>query len=228
MQDVILSIKNVSIAYESELAVSDVSFDVMRGDYFCVVGSNGSGKSSLIKGALGLVPLRSGDITLGAGQDRVAYLPQISTIPQDFPATVCEVVISGTQKSGSRRIFYSAEDYRAVSETLELLGISHLSRKRIGELSGGQKQRALLARALCRKPELLILDEPCSGLDEDISGSFYSLLESLNKDRGVTIFMISHDLDEIRAHAGRVAVLDNGLAFCGSVDEWRSFRGEAG
>ena len=227
MSDVILAIKEVSIAYDAETAIADVSLNVMRGDYFCVVGSNGSGKSSLIKGVLGLVPLSGGCISVGTDPGRVAYLPQISVIARDFPATVFEVVKTGAQRKGKRALFYSGDDIRAAKDALELLEISHLAKKRIGELSGGQKQRVLLARALCRDPELLVLDEPCSGLDEEITESLYALLGELNRSRDVTVFMISHDLDEIRAHAGRVAVLDNRLVFCGSVSEWRRYRGEA-
>lgn len=220
----ILKVSHLDIFYESVLAVKDVSFEIAHGDYFCIVGSNGSGKSSLVKCILGLVPFNRGKVEFNISKEQIAYLPQISTIPCDLPATVHEIVITGRQKSAKRIPFYSRDDIKAAKEAIALLEITDISNKRIGELSGGQQQRVLLARALCRNPKLLILDEPCSGLDEDIMKSLYKILLDLNTKHNITILMVSHDLDKVKDYANSVAVMDNHLRFCGNIEEWQVFR----
>ena len=217
----LLTLKNITVKYQSNIAVKDISFSVQDGDYFCLVGANGSGKSSLIKAVLGLLPL-TGEVKYHISPDKVAYLPQISTIPQGLPATVMEVVKTGTQKKGG--LFYSSRDVKAAKNALELLEIGSLAGKRIGELSGGQQQRVLLARALCKNPGLLILDEPFTGLDETISEGLYCILLELNRKNNVAILMVSHDLDEVGTHAKHVAVIDHVLEFCGTVEEWQEYR----
>lgn len=220
----IFKISHLDIFYQSILAVKDVSFEIAHGDYFCIVGSNGSGKSSLVKGILGLVPFNRGEVEFNISKEQIAYLPQISTIPFELPATVREIVITGRQKSAKRIPFYSRDDIKAAKEAMALLEITDISNKRIGELSGGQQQRVLLARALCRNPKLLILDEPCSGLDEDITKGLYRILSDLNNKYNITILMVSHDLDKVKEYANRVAVMDNYLKFCGNMEEWQAFR----
>lgn len=220
----ILKVSHLDIFYQSVLAVKDVSFEIAHGDYFCIVGSNGSGKSSLVKGILGLVPSNRGKVELNISKEQIAYLPQISTIPSDLPATVHEIVITGRQKSAKRIPFYSRDDIKAAKEAMALLEITDISNKQIGELSGGQQQRVLLARAMCRNPKLLILDEPCSGLDEDITKGLYRILSDLNNKYNITILMVSHDLDKVKEYANRVAVMDNYLKFYGDMEEWQFFR----
>lgn len=222
----ILKVSHLDIFYQSVLAVKDVSFEIAHGDYFCIVGSNGSGKSSLVKGILGLVPFNRGKVEFNISKEQIAYLPQISTIPSDLPATVHEIVITGRQKSAKRIPFYSRDDIKATKEAMALLEITNISNKQIGELSGGQQQRVLLARAICRNPKLLILDEPCSGLDKDITKGLYRILSDLNNKYNITIIMISHDLDKVKEYANRVAVMDNYLKFCGDMEEWQVFRRE--
>ncbi len=220
----ILKVSRLDIFYQSVLAVKDVSFEIAHGDYFCIVGSNGSGKSSLVKGILGLVPSNRGKVEFNISKEQIAYLPQISTIPSDLPATVHEIVITGRQKSAKRIPFYSRDDIKAAKEAMALLEITDISNKQIGELSGGQQQRVLLARAICRNPKLLILDEPCSGLDEDITKGLYRILSDLNNKYNITILMVSHDLDKVKEYANRVAVIDNYLKFYGNMEEWQVFR----
>lgn len=222
----ILELKNVSVdyklGYRTISAVKDISLTVNEGDYFCIVGQNGSGKSTLIKAILGLVPVTRGSAQYYIDKEDIAYLPQINMIEKTFPATVREVILTGTQKKGRRIPFYSSRDTKIVDETMALLAIEDLAKRRIGELSGGQQQRAMLARALCRNPKLLILDEPCSGLDEKSAQGFYHLLSKLNETLRVTILMVSHDLDQVLANATNVAVLDTHLHFCGNVKEWQT------
>ena len=221
----LITLDNVSVQYQSTVAVKNISFSVEEGDYFCLVGDNGSGKSSLIKAIMGLLPV-SGQVEFHISKEQTAYLPQISAIPRDFPATVMEVVKTGTQKG--RVPFYSRSDKKAAEEALARMGMTEFSTERLGDLSGGQQQRVLLARALCRKPRFLILDEPFTGLDETISQSLYCLLLELNRNNNVAILMVSHDLDEVGSHARHVAVIDKELAFCGTVEEWQAYRIEKG
>ena len=218
---VLLALSRVSIAYGPLVAVEDVSFGVAEGEFFCIVGANGSGKSTLIRGILGLTPLKSGRIELGAGLEGTAYVPQAEGADRDFPATVWEIVLTGTQRRGRRIPFYTRADRSAAAAALAAFEISDLANRRIGKLSGGQMQRVLLARAMCRDPELLILDEPCSGLDTDSKLAFYGLLAQLHRERQTTIVMVSHDLDEVAAHATRVAVMARRLLFAGPVEAWR-------
>lgn len=218
----LLALSDVSIAYGSLLAVERVSLDVSEGDFLCLVGANGSGKSTLIRGILGLTPLAGGRIELRSGLEGTAYVPQIERADRDFPATVREIVMTGTQRRGRRAPFYTHADKAAAAAALSAFEIADLADRRIGKLSGGQMQRVLLARAMCRQPELLFLDEPCSGLDTDSKRSFYDLLARLHRERRTTIVMVSHDLDEVGERATRVAVMARRLLFVGSPEAWRS------
>ena len=216
----ILTAKNVTINYGNVVAVDNASFSVNDGDYFCSAGSNGSGKSTLLKGIIGLAPLKKGHLHVHLAKEQISYLSQINKADRDFPATVWEIILSGTQKSGSLP-FYSKEDKRKAEESMVKLGMEKFKNTRIGNLSGGQQQRALLARALCKEPKLMLLDEPFAGLDSSISEELYDLYKSLNK-QGVTIVMASHDYQAIGKFASRVMLMNNShVAFIGSVDEWR-------
>lgn len=222
----ILKAEDLTIAYGTVVAVKDVNFSVSEGEYVCVVGSNGSGKSSLIKGILGLVPISSGKLEFSIPMENVAYLPQVNLAERDFPATVMEVVMTGTQKKAKRLPFYSKKDVEAAERALDTLHILDIRNKRIGQLSGGQQQRALLARALCREPKMLILDEPCAGLDPNITQEFYSMISDLNQTKGITLIMVSHDMDQVKMNAKRVLEINQTLKFDGNVDDWLSFRRE--
>ena len=237
--DFALKVNGATIQYASNynnsskvnIAVKDVSFNVEHGDYCCIVGMNGSGKSSLIKGILGLTSLSFGSIEYGVDRSKISYLPQINSIPMDFPATVKEIVLTGAQKkskvislsslfSSLFSTFYSKDDTRYADGAMELLKIKNLSKKRFGELSGGQQQKVLLARALCKNPRLLILDEPCAGLDNNTVDSFYELLYDLNTLNKVTVLMITHDLHDVQKYAKHIIEMDAGLLFYGTVKEW--------
>jgi len=222
----ILCAENLTIAYGSVVAIKDVSFNVDEGEYICVVGPNGSGKSSLIKGILGLAPVSGGSLNFSIPKEDVSYLPQVNMAERDFPATVFEVVMTGTQKSAKKLPFYSKKDVLAAQKALEDLHVLELKNKKIGQLSGGQQQRALLARALCRNPKMLILDEPCAGLDPDITEEFYTMIEDLNEDKKITIIMISHDMDQVKRSAKRVIEVNQNIVFDGCIDDWLKYRRE--
>jgi len=220
----ILEVRNVSIAYEREkaCAVENVSFKINSGEYVCLVGSNGSGKSTLMKGIVGLVPVTKGEIVKKITSGEYAYMGQVNMIDKEFPATVWEIVLSGTQKKERRLPFYTKKDKKTARETMEIFEIGSLAKRRVGNLSGGQQQRVLLARAFCRNPKLLILDEPCAGLDPVITEEFYRLLGRLNKERQVTILMASHDMAQVSSYASRVIVMNQTKEFDGSIDEWKA------
>ena len=158
----LIKCEDLSIAYEGQTVVHDLSFEVGQADYLCIVGENGSGKSTLVKSLLGLKSPVKGCITLGDGlkQNEIGYLPQQNDVQKDFPASVYEVVLSGRLSRGFRP-FYTAADKEKARENMELLGIRDLEKQCFRDLSGGQKQRVLLARALCATKKLLLLDEPC-------------------------------------------------------------------
>ena len=192
----LISCKNVTMGYENQLAVEDVSFDIEDGDYVCIVGENGSGKSTLLKGLLGLLKPRAGEIAFGDGlkQNMIGYLPQQTIVQRDFPASVWEVVLSGCLNRRGMRPFYSPAERRIASANIEKLGIGGLVKKSYRDLSGGQQQRVLLARALCATEKLLLLDEPVTGLDPVVTSELYALIRQLNRE-GVTIVMVSHDIN---------------------------------
>lgn len=212
-------VENATLGYGPIVAVRDASFVIDRGEYVCIIGRNGCGKSTLIKGMLGLVVVRSGKITLPGGPDSVAYLPQTQTTDRDFPATVREVVLSGCQRARwSWR--YSREDHEAARRALETMGVLDLADRRISDLSGGQRQRALLARCLCRRPTLLLLDEPYTGLDPEAAKDLANLLLDLQARENIAILMSSHDLAAVAACANRLIVLDTKILFDGDTDQW--------
>lgn len=219
-----LRVSGATVTYGQLVAVEDVSFDILRGDFFCIVGSNGSGKTSLIRAILGIVPLAAGRVEFGVPRESVGYLPQVSSIPADFPATAGEIAITGRHLAKGALQFYSNKDRAAVEAAFERLGITGIADRRVCELSGGQKQRVLLARALVGEPELLILDEPYAGLDEE-AGMFLRLtLRELGESGGLSVAMVSHDMEEVRRGAAHVAVMNRRLAFCGTTSDWERFR----
>jgi len=224
----VLKVQNVTLTYGDIIAVADATLAVDRNEYVCLVGANGSGKSTLLRAILGLVPLRSGKIELSVSLDAIAYLPQVRSVVRGFPATVAEVVLTGTQKKKQRLPFYTRQDRASAAEAMDMLGISGLRNKRIGSLSGGQQQRVLLARALCRKPAVLILDEPFTGLDPQITADMYDLLHRLNAVQAVTIVMASHDLHEVVKYASRVIALNRSVIFDGRAEEWININERAG
>ncbi len=189
---------DLDIGYDGKAVVSGLNLKINDGDYLCIVGENGSGKTTLMKTLLGLIPLLGGSIQ-GLNKNDIGYLPQISDIQKDFPATVEEVVLSGTKK-----LFYRKKEKDLMRFNLERLNIANLSKCKFSELSGGRRQRVLLARALCASKKILLLDEPVSGLDPKAAAMMYEIINKLNKEDGMTIIMISHDLNGSLKYASNV------------------------
>jgi len=218
----------LSCSYREGRVLEDISFQVERGDYVGIVGPNGSGKSTLIKALLGLVTISSGSAQLfgtplAGFRDwhKIGYLPQsLHLVNPVFPATVRETVGLGllSLKRFPKRL-NNADNYR-IGNILEELGISDLGSKLIGELSGGQLQRVLLARAIVNDPELLVLDEPTAALDPETRDRFYAMIADINRSRGVTILLVTHDSGAIGKHASKMLYLDKKILFYGSFDQF--------
>ena len=224
----LITLRDVTIAFEGVPAVEHVSYQVNRGDYMVLIGENGSGKSTLMRAMLGLVHPCAGTVRYGDGlrRNQIGYLPQQTAVQRDFPASVEEVVLSGCINQLGSRFFYGKNLQRKAHEKMALLDIENLSEKSYRTLSGGQQQRVLLARALCATDALLLLDEPVTGLDPGSTQELYGLIRRLNREHGVSVVMVSHDLHGSMADANKVLVVDRGVSFCGSIEEYRRQRME--
>lgn len=207
----ILEVKNLQVMRNERMVINDASFDIMRGDYVGIVGPNGGGKTTLLLTILGRMPRLNGSIKW-FGKDleefkewyRIAFIPQDATnFDNNFPLSVREFVVLGRlgRKAG---IKIEKEDWEEVESALEFMGLSDFANKRIGELSEGQKQRMFVARALVRKPEVLILDEPISGMDATAQEKFYQKMSELNNKMKVTILMVSHDLSAVFCRMNKI------------------------
>ena len=214
-------IKDLKTTYNGHTAIENVTFSVEKGEYVCIVGENGSGKSTLLKTLVGLNKKDSGEIILNIEPEKISYLAQNNLVDINFPATAKEIIMTGVQKH-NKLPFYKKEDYVKFNKTCQDLLIGDIINKQISELSGGQRQRVMLARALIREPELLILDEPCSGLDSSITKEFYKILSKLNKENGLTIIMATHDLDEVENENVRVICMATNVKFDGNIKEWKN------
>ena len=215
---------DVSLGYEGRAVWEHLTFRVQSGDYLCIVGENGSGKSTLLKSLLGLLhPLR-GQITWDSSlkSGAIGYLPQQTMAQKDFPATVWEVVLSGFLSARQGRFFYSAGEKSQALMNMGKLGILELKNKCYRELSGGQQQRVLLARALCAAGELLVLDEPVTGLDPAAAQDLYRTLQYLNKSEGIAIVMVTHDIQNALRNATTILHAGHRQWFCGSVADYLS------
>lgn len=193
-----ITCNHLTLGYDGKTVASDLNFKVNQGDYLCIVGENGTGKSTLIKTLLGLREKISGEMLTGDGLNahEIGYLPQQNIMQKDFPATVWEIVLSGTLSGCGNRPFYGRQEKNLAEETMEKLGIWELRKKCYRYLSGGQQQRVLLARALCAARKVLLLDEPVSGLDPKVTTEFYQITKMLHTE-GVAIIMVSHDIQAL-------------------------------
>jgi zinc transport system ATP-binding protein len=218
----LIACQNLSFGYDGHIAVSGLNFSVAAGDFLLVAGENGSGKSTLVKGLLRLISPIQGAIHFGPDfkQAETGYLSQQAAAKQDFPAGVFEIVLSGNL--GKKRLlpFYRQGEKHKSEEKLKLLGIEHLKRRCFRELSGGQQRRVLLARSLCAAEKLLVLDEPFAGLDPLISADLYSLLKKINRETGITVIMVSHEIEAANCATG-VLHLQKQQLFFGSMEDYR-------
>ena len=220
----IFECKDVTLGYENKVVAKNLNFKIDQGDYLCVVGENGTGKSTLIKTLLGLIKPLNGEVIAnvqGKNHKGVGYLPQQTQAQKDFPASVWEVVLSGVLNNDHRCPFYNKKDKAEAEKNMEKLNILDLKKRCYRELSGGQQQRVLLARALCATDSVLILDEPATGLDPAASMDLYETIKDLNKKENVTIIMVSHDIKNALNYATHILHLEQENDFFGTVEEYK-------
>jgi len=217
----LLTCSELALGYDGHPVLSGVSFTVQAGNYLCIVGENGSGKTTLMKTILGLQKPLRGTITFGDGlrQNEIGYLPQQTAVQKDFPATVQEIVLSGCQAHTGRRPFYSREEKSLAESNMARMELLPLRKRCYRELSGGQQQRVLLARALCATRKLLVLDEPVAGLDPHVTAEMYDLIRKLNREEGITVIMISHDIAAAVREASHILHAGQDLFF-GTTEEY--------
>ena len=222
----LIKVRGVSLGYEGKAIVTDLNFEVSKGDYLFIVGENGSGKSTLMKTLLGQKNVVSGKIEFGDGlkQKEIGYLPQQTPVQKDFPASVKEIVYSGCLNGCGLRPFYSKEQKKRANNIMEKLGISDLASSCYRELSGGQQQRVLLARALCATKKLLVLDEPVAGLDPVVTKNLYRLISDINKE-GTTVIMVSHDIHAAIEFASHILHIGNKPLFFGTKEDYQNSDG---
>jgi zinc transport system ATP-binding protein len=213
----VVNIDTVSYRFNSALVLENISFTVDKGDFVGIIGPNGAGKTTLFRSMLGLLEDYQGRITF-FGKDirknrnilqKIGYIPQKNSTDQGFPATVEEIVslgITGRRPSKNK-----------INHAIETVGLFDQKTKRIGELSGGQQQRVLIAKALANEPELLILDEPVTGIDLKTQNKFYVLLKKLNEENKITIIWASHDLDAVKKLANKIACVNRRIFFHGDA-----------
>ena len=216
----LIQIKDLSYSYPTKKdTLKHVNLKIKNGTFTCIVGENGSGKSSLLKCILGLNKGYTGEIIK---EKHIGYLPQKSYIQANFPASIEEVVLSGTISNNSKSIFYKKEDKKIAESVMKKLEIYDIRKTCFADLSGGQQQRVLIARALCATKDLIILDEPTNGLDPSISKQIYELLDNLKKNENITILMVSHDIERALNYADTVIELINGeVKFNGKPSEFK-------
>lgn len=216
----LIKVNKLSKGFSGLPVISDLTFTVEKGDSLYIVGENGSGKTTLMKILLGLEKQSSGEVTFAKDNSKIGYLPQISDIQSDFPATVKEVVMSGFLNRKAFSPFYSAKQKRKAEQMMAKLELGGLKNHSFKNLSGGQKQRTLLCRALCAADGVLLLDEPLNGLDPLAIAQFYEIIEKLCED-GMTLIMISHDVSCAVHHANKILHLGKDDYFFGTAEEYK-------
>ena len=223
-QNILLACRDLTLGYEQQALVEHLTLDITAGDYLCVTGENGSGKSTFLKSVLGLLKPLGGEILRSDALklNGIGYLPQQTQSQKDFPATVKEIVLSGFLSARGFRFTYSPTEVSSAMMHMGKLGILELQDRCYRELSGGQQQRVLLARALCAASKLLVLDEPVTGLDPAAAQDLYKTLRYLNEKEGIAVLMVTHDLNNALAEAKHVLHIGKTRWFHGTTEEFLS------
>lgn len=224
----IIDVRNLWFTYGNHVVLENVTFTLFPGEYVGLIGPNGGGKSTLVQILLGILKPTKGSVkVMGVGNSSyhccVGYVPQ--NLPSNevgFPATVLEVVLSGLAPHSRLFGMYTKSQKTYVRYIMETVGISDLSRRRIGELSGGQRQKVFIARALVARPQILVLDEPDAGVDGISQKAFYALVGALNKENKMTIILVSHDIDAVTREVSKVLCLNKTMMCHSTVKEFLS------
>ena len=218
----VIKAENLSLSYDKNKVVTNLDFEIEQGAYLCIVGENGSGKSTLVKAIMGLKKPSGGKLFVHehAKAPFAGYLPQQTEAQKDFPASVYEVVISGCLGGKGLFGFYSKADKAKAEDCMKKTGVYDLKNKCYRNLSGGQQQRVLLARALCSAKNMLLLDEPASALDPVSSEEMYKTVKRLNEENGMTVVMVSHDIEAAVKYSSHILHLDNTALFFGKTGDY--------
>lgn len=217
----IIELKNVSFSYNGGAVLEHISFSVKEGEYVGIIGPNGGGKTTLLKIILGLLKPTAGEVSINLEKSQIGYVPQrASQYHLRFPATVEEIVKSGRTARLGLLGRFGKKDAEVIEQALETTGILHLRRRLIGNLSSGETQKVFLARAFAGDPKILILDEPEMGIDIAGQEEFYTFLDKLNQERGLTILFVSHDIELISHSVKSVLCLNRRLLCHGSPREF--------
>jgi ABC-type Mn2+/Zn2+ transport system ATPase subunit len=217
MQQCVLSVRDLSLAYDEQTALHNISFEIPAGDMLAIIGPNGAGKSSLLKAIMGLVQPNRGGI-IEVDRKRLAYVPQHQSVDWQFPVTVEEVVMMGLARQIGWLRFPRAQHRQQVEAALARVGMSAYSKRQIGELSGGQRQRVFIARALAQNSDILLLDEPFAGIDVATENDLMNVISTLNNE-GITILLTTHDLNMAFKRFKRILALNHHLVGIGSPQE---------
>lgn len=217
----ILKVTDLKLGYNGTTVIDNLSFSVGEGDYLCIVGENGTGKTTLIKGILGLVTPFGGSVEYSDGlcRNHIGYLSQQQKLAKDFPASVTEIVMSGFLNNRLFAFSYSKKEREEALRIMKRVGVDSLCNKSFSELSGGQQQRVLLARALCAARKLILLDEPTSALDPLATADFYSIVKALSKE-GMAVIMVSHDITSAVRNATNILHLSADSCFFGTTHQY--------
>jgi manganese/iron transport system ATP-binding protein len=206
-----LDVRHVTVRYNGRIALEDITFHLHEGERIAVVGPNGAGKSTLFKVVAGVLQPSAGEVTIfGSHPGRhicIAYIPQRSLVDWSFPVTVADVVMMGRSAKLGFLNWPHKKDWEYVHRALEIVELSKLAARPISQLSGGQQQRMFIARALAQEAELMLMDEPLSGLDTPAQEGLLTLLDSL-RDQKVTVMVATHDLDQAARHFDRILLLN--------------------
>jgi zinc transport system ATP-binding protein len=210
----LIELKGISAGYDGQVAIDSVNFQIHEHDFIGVIGPNGGGKTTLAKTILGLLKPSKGKIInhiKGSGSKSFGYLPQINFIDKKFPISVRDVIMSGFLDRDKLFSKFSTKEKNTANEVIDYMGINSIKKKPIGELSGGQLQRVFLARAVVSSPELLILDEPNTFVDNQFESEMYEKLKELNKK--MAIMIISHDVGMISTYVKTIACVNKHLHY---------------
>lgn len=210
----LIEFNNVGYFYDGRNEVlSDISFSIKQGDFIGLKGGNGEGKTTAVKILLDIIKPVSGKVINNMGStSSISYVPQnISEGREKFPANVLEIVSLGTYRRRKNPFLPSIFSKKEAREALELMEMSEFENRLISQLSGGQRQKVMIAKALASKPKLLILDEPDSGIDEESSHNLYKLMKNLNEKEGISILVISHNIEILEKYTKKVWTLKNGV-----------------
>lgn len=212
MSDFAVEVKNLSVKFEDHIALSDLSMQILKNSFVAIVGPNGAGKSTFLKVLLGLISPTTGEVKIfgktpqQVDPNLIGYVPQFKTMDRSFPAVSIELVYTGLSRKWPWRL--SKDARTKACQALDQVGAAHLARRPIGKLSGGELQRVCLARSIVRQPELLMLDEPATGIDAIGEEDMYRMLEAYQKASGATVMMITHDWHAVTHHANYVLLLN--------------------